>query len=195
MTALPHQFDPAAEPASAVPHRPRRRRRPVAQVGQLNLTSMIDVIFQLLIYFVVTASFMVDEGVLTAKLPQGQAGPAAADLLPPEQILIGLTPGTTDDTLVQIERGPAGSAVAYDSFEALAGDLQRLRYDPSAGQAGGIYAPDNPVLIEPAPGVRWQHVVNAFNAAVAARYTNVRFAPPADTDPNPNPPTNPAVLP
>jgi hypothetical protein len=65
--------------------------------------------------------------------------------------------------------------VSYASFGELAGDLDRLRYDPEAGHLEGIYEPDNPVLIEPAPGVRWQHVVNAFNAAIAAKYTNVSF--------------------
>lgn len=137
---------------------------------------MIDVIFQLLIYFVVTASFMIDEGVLTAKLPQGSGSPVAADELPPEKINIRLTADPADDTLVRIERGSTNNPVRYASFNALASDLDRLRYDPEVGQAGGIYEPDNPVIIAPQGTVRWQHVVNAFNAAVAAQYTNVSFA-------------------
>ena len=40
----------------------------------------------------------------------------------------------------------------------------------------GSFKPDNPLIIEPDGRVRWQHVVNAFNAAVKARYTNVAFA-------------------
>ncbi|MEM9296657.1 MAG: hypothetical protein AAGA57_12730, partial [Planctomycetota bacterium] len=43
-----------------------RRRRGPAGGFELGLTSMIDVIFQLLIYFVVTANFMIGEGVLDA---------------------------------------------------------------------------------------------------------------------------------
>ena len=165
-------FDPTVHHRST---RQRRGRRP-AQVGELNLTSMIDVIFQLLIYFVVTASFMLNEGVLTAKLPQGSGSPVAADELPPEKINVRLTADPADDTLVQIERGSTNNPVRYESFGELAADLDRLRYDPEIGQAGGIYNPDNPVIIEPQGTVRWQHVVNAFNAAVAAQYTNVSFA-------------------
>lgn len=154
----------------------QRRGRQAAGVGELNLTSMIDVIFQLLIYFVVTASFMIDEGVLTAKLPQGSGSPIAADELPPEKINIRLAADPADDTLVRIERGSTNNPVRYASFIELASDLDRLRYDPQIGQSDGIYEPDNPVIIEPQGTVRWQHVVNAFNAAIAAQYTNVSFA-------------------
>lgn len=165
-------FDPTVHHRSA---RQRRGKR-AAPVGELNLTSMIDVIFQLLIYFVITASFMLDEGVLTAKLPQGSGSPVAANELPPEKINIRLMGVASDDTLVLIERGSLAHPVKYASFSELAADLDQLRIDPEIGQAGGIYQPDDPVIIEPQGTVRWQHVVNAFNAAVAAQYTNVSFA-------------------
>ena len=38
---------------------------------ELKMTSMIDVVFLLLIYFVITASFAVGEGVITAQFPVG----------------------------------------------------------------------------------------------------------------------------
>lgn len=161
-----------------VHHRSTRRRRGRVHrtVGELNLTSMIDVIFQLLIFFVVTANFMIDEGVLSAKLPQGSGTPTASNELPREKIVIRLTSDPSDDALVSIERGPAEDPVRYASFGELAADLDRLRYDPGSSRIDGIYEPDNPVLIEPGGSVRWQHVVNAFNAAVTAKYTNVSFA-------------------
>lgn len=40
---------------------------------QLPLTSLIDIVFLLLIYFLLTTNFLVDEGI-TIKLPQAQAG-------------------------------------------------------------------------------------------------------------------------
>ncbi|MEM8739483.1 MAG: biopolymer transporter ExbD [Planctomycetota bacterium] len=167
--------------SATVHHPPTRRRRTRGMrsgggVGELNLTSMIDVIFQLLIYFVVTASFMVDEGVLAARLPQGPGSPARLDELPPEKIVIRLTSDPADDALVSIERGPVENPIAYGGFVELAADLARLRYDPEGGSPEGIYDADNPVVIEPGRGVRWQHVVAAFNAAVAAAYENVSFA-------------------
>ncbi|MEE9405021.1 MAG: biopolymer transporter ExbD [Algisphaera sp.] len=149
----------------------RRKGRGAADVGALNLTSMIDVIFQLLIYFVVTASFMVNEGVLAAKLPQGSAAMENDDELPPEIITLRLTSGD-DPSLVAIERG----AFVFASFSELEADLDRQRYDPEIGQIDGLYPADSPVVIEADGQVRWQHLVAAFNAAVGAKYSNVRFA-------------------
>jgi len=179
MTEHDPQIDVAGSPSDpTIHHRSARKRRgrDGSPVGELNLTSMIDVIFQLLIYFVVTANFMIDEGVLTAKLPQGQGSPAALDELPPEKITIRLTSDPVDNSLVRIERGSHDKPLRYASFGELTRDLAEARYDPDAGQLNGIYEPDNPIIIEPVGTVRWQHVVNAFNAAIAAKYTNVSFA-------------------
>jgi len=149
----------------------KRRGRDKGDIGDLNLTSMIDVIFQLLIYFVVTASFMVNEGVLTAKLPQGSGSAAQDDELPPEKITIELVSGG-DPSQVSI----TWNSQPYVSFGQLRMDLDRQRYDPDIGQIDGSYEADNPVVIQPQGEVRWQHVVGAFNAAVGAKYTNVSFA-------------------
>jgi len=51
-----------------------------------------------------------------------------------------------------------------------------LQYDPERGLKSGVFKPGNRVVIKPGAGVRWQHVANAFNAAVRARYTNINFA-------------------
>ena len=47
------------------------KKRPVYQI-QMPLTSLIDIIFMLLIYFLLTTNFMVDEGI-KIKLPQAKA--------------------------------------------------------------------------------------------------------------------------
>ena len=175
----PDDLTPASDDADApvIAHhesvrQKRRRSKGKADVGDLQLTSMIDVIFQLLIYFVVTASFAIDEGVLTAKLPQGSGTAAETDELPPEKVTINLASGP-GETTVAISRG---NGQRYASFTELTQDLDRLRYDPEAGQTSGIYESDNPIVIEPTGYVRWQHVVAAFNAAIAAKYENVSFA-------------------
>lgn len=137
---------------------------------QLNLTSMIDVIFLLLIYFVVTASFTVGEGVITARLPAG-TGMVPRDTRPPERPLNVVLKSTGfADCFIAID-----GAGPINNFGELAGTLIALQYDPPQGRSG-VYRPDNPVLIRPDGQVRWQHVVNAFNATVKARYSNVAFA-------------------
>jgi len=48
-----------------------RRKRPRYTV-QAPLTSLIDIVFLLLVYFLLTTNFMVDEGI-DIKLPQAEA--------------------------------------------------------------------------------------------------------------------------
>ena len=48
-----------------------RKKRPRYQI-QAPLTSLIDIVFMLLIYFLLTTNFMVDEGI-KIKLPQARA--------------------------------------------------------------------------------------------------------------------------
>lgn len=148
--------------------RPRPRSRAAASVGQLNLTSMIDVIFLLLIYFVITANFQVDEGVLTAQLPQGTGQPPPLDELPVEKVVIELSVPSTDDTGVLIARGRH----RYAGVAELRADMEARRRGPGRSPSA-LYESDHPVVIEPEPGVRWQHTVDAFNAVVAAGYTRV----------------------
>ncbi|MCC6580461.1 MAG: biopolymer transporter ExbD [Phycisphaeraceae bacterium] len=136
---------------------------------QLNLTSMIDVIFQLLIYFVITANFAVGEGVITAKLPASETGASTAT--PPEKPLnIVVSTAGQYGYRITLE----GMPHAPRNFSDLAVLLARLQYGPA--NPTGSFKDDNPVLIKPDETVRWQHVVNAFNAAVKAKYKNISFA-------------------
>jgi len=149
----------------------RKRRIKTGGSVQLNLTSMIDVIFLLLIYFVITANFTVDEGVLTAKLPQGSGQPTPEDLKPPDDP-IDIILSSADVNEVRISVNNTQYASNFSQLHTL---LLQLQHDPDRGLQG-THTPDNPVIIKPDGQVRWQHVVNAFNAAVRARYSNVAFS-------------------
>jgi len=155
-----------------VRHMPRRRRQQMSPVKmRLNFTAMIDVIFQLLIYFVVTASFAIDEGILTAKLPEGTGRTEKKLKIPHRPIKIRLAalalPYECRIELVGLGRSP-------QNFKELAELLAAYQFNDQ--NTGGVFEPDNPVIIEPDHNVSWQHVVNAFNAAIKTRYTNVAFA-------------------
>ncbi|MFP4222594.1 MAG: ExbD/TolR family protein [Phycisphaeraceae bacterium] len=147
----------------------QRRGRPAANMA-LNLTAMIDVIFLLLVYFVITANFGAGEGVLTAKLPEPSEGDAAENLAPPRLPLeVHLLP-SAEGVRIRI-----GSARPVEGFAELGPLLEQMQRDPDEPEAEGMFAPDDPVIIRSDPRVRWQHVVNAFNAARAAGYTSVRI--------------------
>ena len=161
----------ASEADTMVHHQSHRagRARPAASMT-LNLTAMIDVIFLLLIYFVITASFTPGEGILTAKLPQG-TGTAGTLKLPTQPLRIVITAAGVSDFRLSIQ----GHQALHD-FNQLYEALVRLQFDPKTSRTLGTYKVDDPVIINPQKDVRWQHVVNAFNAAVRARYTHIAFA-------------------
>lgn len=141
---------------------------------QLNLTAMIDVVFLLLVYFIVTVNFAADEGVLTGAIPR-QTGESQARELPKRPIRLLLTAAGETGCAVRI----SGQAQVTGDFNAIATLLAESQWAPERGRKG-MFKPDHPVLVESAQTVRWQHVVNAFNAAVRAGFSNVSFAPPAD---------------
>ncbi len=142
-------------------------------VSQLNLTSMMDVCFQLLIFFIVTASFAVGEGILPAELPAGQ-GKKSSETEPPEQpVTILLRSLGGQDVAVEILGNSTPLGKNFNELYAVLWQLQNRSDNPN-----GPYTPEDPIIIKPDGSVAWGHVVNAFNAAIRAKYTNVNFAQP-----------------
>ena len=156
---------PGATQEPTVHHNPRPKKKVSPTKMELNMTSMIDVVFQLLIYFIITSNFVPGEGILTATMPAGTG--SAADVPKLEQPI----------KIIVSSRGETGyrldvdkSAVAPSTFGDLGKLLEGMREDK-----GGAFSDENPIIIQPGGDVRWQHVVNAFNAAVRARYKNIAF--------------------
>lgn len=158
-----------ADDAPAAIHRHPAKPKP-ARVA-LNVTSMVDILFNLLVYFIVTAAVVSDEGALRASIPgvaNRDATPAPDHLSEPRVI-----------TLRSVNR--VGCALAFEQqvlpdFNAL---HQRL---VSRRQSGALNPETDRIEIRSDPGVCWQHVVNAFNQAVRAGYTHVSFGPVATAD-------------
>ena len=151
----------------------QRQRGKIESPGiHLNFTAMIDVIFQLLIYFVVTASFTIDEGALTARLPEGTGLAPALPKLPQRPITIRLSPVAGAPAQCHIEL--VGLIRQVGDFGELAAHLARIQF--SGRNPDGAFKPDNPLIIEPGDKLAWQHVVNGLNAAIKAGYSNISFA-------------------
>ena len=162
------------EATETVHHESARSKKPKETgVRQLNLTSMLDVCFQLLIFFILTANFAIDEGVLPADLPQG-VPPEPNQIQPPpdDPVIIRLTPIDAEGN-VSIWISNA-SPIPNPDFAKLYDNLAGRQYNPQTGT--GQLLPENPIIIQPSPRVRWEHVVSAFNAVIRAKYTTVSFA-------------------
>ena len=131
------------------------------------MTPMIDIIFQLLIFFMLMPSFQSHEGYLTTNLPKDQ-GPNRAPQENLERIKIEL-----------LDEGNEGEGVSIflNDTQSLGDNFEGLRSALEGFRAQGIQ-PTHPILISPTMAVRHKFVVRAFDAAVTARFTNVNFAVP-----------------
>lgn len=176
MNETPHNLDELlGEPSESEHPRRRRNNRPMARVS-LNLTPMIDVVFQLLIYFILATKFTLGEEIYRMDLPQRQPSsaerdPFQLDLEPlrVEVTSLGLGPG---DYAVRLD-GPYNQP---DTFDDLYNFL--LSRQIGEGSFGGLFEVDHPIIIIASPTTRWEHVMEAFNAVARARYNNIMFSGP-----------------
>jgi biopolymer transport protein ExbD len=128
------------------------RRRKKHNVIDLNVTSLVDVLFLLLIFFTLTSTFK-RAGELDLQLPESTtAGPTAS-----------AGPGQQPVALVLTEQGTLLLDGAPTSFEALPPKLRALRERE----------PDRQVLIEAEKDVGHGEVVRLLDAVRTAGFTGV----------------------
>jgi len=142
---------------------PRKKRGQAKPKMQPPLTPMIDVTFQLLLFFLLTFTFRQAEGLIPGSLP-GHQGVAQDDPVPPIviDVVVPLDMVNADAGAFLIEND------RYDNAQQLFLELKRQKLE--------LQSDRRPVVIKPAPGVRWQHVVDAFSQGVNAKYKKVGFA-------------------
>jgi len=129
---------------------------------------MIDIVFLLLIFFLLSPSADPGQGYLTTNLPKsGQGGGPPPDIrYRAVEIELQAPEANTRDVVIVLKDGRCFGR----NFAGLMAALADMR-------ARGLPA-DHPVLIRPWMACRHRWVVRAFDAAVAARFENVHFAVP-----------------
>ena len=150
------------------PSRSTSRRSSRSSSIGVNLASMIDVVFLLLIYFMVATDFRPGEQVFRLDLPQ--RGEGLHDLLfdqSEEPLRIRLDVSTSERGYqLQLEGGWGDP-----------GDITELGRFMAAHRIGGTgqrdqgwFTSDHPIVILAGPAVSWSRVVGTFNAVVGAGY-------------------------
>ena len=137
--------------------RSKRRRR--STLGALPLTSMIDVVFLLLVFFLVTANFAKKENQLPSALQPAGGGVQSSDLQP-QIITISLVAGVPTYTIGQVR---------CNDRQALESVLNQLPRD-----AG--------VAIKAEPDVPIQSIATALQAARNAGFARRSYVPSEATD-------------
>ena len=141
-----------------------KRGRPKPKL-QPPLTPMIDVTFQLLLFFILTMQFRQAEGQIPADLPVEQ-GEKAKVTTPLEPITVYLRPSPGDPEAVEIEISRYSTVI--QGWQHLYSVLVELQKDFDSS--------DVPVVIKPTGKTLWSHALNAFNQGRRARFENVAFA-------------------
>ncbi len=143
----------------------RRRRHPEPASTELNLTSMIDVVFQLLIYFIVGTSFAMGEQSYRMDLPERKGASTIDPLeLDEEPVTVEVLGGGR----ITIP-GPWNSPVSVENLTPFL----------TARLSDGLITSETPIRIRPRAAVPWGDAVQAFNAALAGGFETVGFEEPA----------------
>lgn len=144
--------------------RHRRKHKPHRSAIRLNIAPMIDMTFLLLVFFLVTTRFARSEGMLSSKMPQdrGQVGVP----LPISPIVVRIK---------QVGEGVDDFAITLDNVDAFPATFTQLAQVLSEIQSRPGFDKETPVVIIPDEDVWWDHVVNAWNAALRAECRNIAF--------------------
>lgn len=133
---------------------PRKVRARGDSIMSVNLTPAIDITFNLLIFFVVATTFKATEGILHSTVPT-EAGVLDTTPLPISPIKVRVR---------QLGDGPSDYSISIDNWrQAPAGFVDlTIVLEELQGRPG--FDHDTPVIIFAADDVKWDHVVNCFNA-------------------------------
>ncbi|MHC5002632.1 MAG: ExbD/TolR family protein [Planctomycetota bacterium] len=141
----------------------------------LNLTAMIDVVFLLMIYFLVATEFKSDEEVYRLDLPARSPSTQTSDPFDLDQEPLRIVVTSTGDATTAYRLRVDGPYPQPATFEELRRFLDQRRIGP--GSPAGLFEVDHPILVAPGPTTRWEHAIEAFNAVARARYENITLAP------------------
>lgn len=147
--------------------RHRSRRSSIA----LNFTAMIDVVFLLLLYFMLTADFARQEDAFALDLPgQGQSEQSSDPFALPEQPILVRVRSMGDEQTAYMIATDSPLLDEASTYDQLTAELERA--------IGGLLAADHEMVIAPEEGARWEHTLGAYNAVIRAGFERVRFARP-----------------
>lgn len=149
----------------------RARRQRGHWVMSLNLTPMIDTVFNLLFFFMVVSRFGAIEGLLAARLPVRTleaSVPGAVTAVPRTPLRIRIEMDAVDDRTCRYRIDKLAEAPA--PMRELPQRLASIR-EKEPG-----FDTDTPVYLYADDSILWDHVVNAYNAAMSAGYDKIYFA-------------------
>ena len=142
-------------------------RRPA--IG-LRIAPMIDMIFLLLLFFIVAVRWRPQENFLPLQLPVANAGTVAQTIIKPEPLSIQITP-TSAGCRVQIGASYAIDIPSQNPEQGLASLMEQTRQCLLEQKR---YASD-PVEIICAGKVKWENLAKIYNVLYGMGLTDITF--------------------
>ena len=146
-----------------------RIRRQDTQLVEMQMGPMIDMVFLLLVFFMVTAKPIKQESDISLGLPGTVAAEEAVDLPDEQRIRI------EDDGSIVLNDSVLASA-ADTNLKELVAILQRFKESSEANKSEAL------VTLDAADGTNHQRIVDVLNACARASITGVTFSDSADEE-------------
>lgn len=155
-----------------------------SEVVEMEMTPMIDVVFLLLIFFIVTLKFKVLEGKLTAYLPK-DVGVNTSEAEPIEKVAILLRP-RVEGTKLSADRKSVYDPTSGKRFvwgpdrvlEYSVGSTKTTNLDEIGKRLAKIFKDRDdgaPATIDARPGTCYGDVVPLLDKAIDAGFTDITF--------------------
>ncbi len=172
---------------------PRPRRAPPPAPAETPMTPMIDIVFQLLIFFMLSMHFKDVEGKLLSQLPRHGVRPEETPPVVPLEVRIVLCAGGDPRAHAADKKRHQGEAKAGDPCRVRVegfdlGEVRRTEgADDRRGANRAVYRavgakvrellpPGAAVVIDADGEVPYEHVVGAVNACKEAGVERIEFA-------------------
>ena len=144
---------------------------PAIEPDASDMTPMIDIVFQLLIFFMLTMHFQEVEGKMLSRLPKHGPGPGTAP--PREEIRF-----TVRADRLYVEKHEIGELASTEKTPAR-GTSNKAVYAAAAGKARGLVellGPDRAsVILDADGGTAYEHVIGIIDACKAERIHDIEF--------------------
>jgi len=148
--------------------RPKRKNDPPHLRYVPNVVPLIDVLFLLLLFFLLNSHFRQAEGDIPGSLPSAQ---------------LRLTGGILKETILTIR--PVGQDRLSADYEidnnAPITDAQEL-FSHLQARKDSLASDESPLVLNPVGDVRWKFVVEAYNQAYRAKFRNITFRYPTSNE-------------
>ncbi len=136
---------------------------------RLHLTAMIDVIFLLLTFFVLTAKFRIPEQFLPVSLPDSEAAQSVVNVIDPWTLAVAQSPGNTGFT---VDLNGILYAVNRPSLEE---DMTLLANGFVSQLDAAHRRPKDPIILQCDEQLQWDYLVKLYNLLYSLGATEIQF--------------------